>query len=67
MPIMAKCTWSMPTPMVSGCRMAPTMMMAGMASRKQPTTRKTPAMKKPTPIGPMPQVFTPASRNSGIW
>ena len=30
--------------------MVPTMMMAGMASRKQPTTRNTNTMKKPTPI-----------------
>jgi hypothetical protein len=47
--------------------MAPTMMMAGIASRKQPTTRNAPAMKKPVATGPMPQPFTPESRASGIW
>ena len=43
------------------------MMIAGMASRKQPTTRNTKAMKKPVAIGPMPQAATPASSAFGIW
>ena len=42
------------------------MMMAGMASRKQPTTRNMKAMKKPVVIGPMPQVETPARIAFGI-
>ena len=43
------------------------MMIAGMASRKQPTTRNTKAMKKPTPVMPMPQVVTLARSAFGIW
>ena len=43
------------------------MMMAGIASRKQPTTRNTKAMKKPTPVMPMPQEMTLASSAFGIW
>ena len=39
MPIIAKCTGSMCTARASGSRIVPTMMIAGMASRKQPTTR----------------------------
>ena len=54
MPIMAKCTGSMPTDRASGSRIVPTMMIAGMASRKQPTTRNTKAMKKPVAIAHAP-------------
>ncbi len=43
------------------------MMIAGMASRKQPTTRKQKAMKKPVAVIPMPQLPTPASSAFGIW
>ena len=67
MPIMAKCTGSSPAERASGSRMVPTMMIAGMASRKQPTTRNTKAMKKPVAIGPMPQAETPARIALGIW
>ena len=42
------------------------MMMAGMASRKQPTTRNTKAMKKPVAAKPMPQACTPVRIASGI-
>jgi hypothetical protein len=38
MPTMAKCTGCMPTDSANGCKVVPTMMMAGMASKKQPTT-----------------------------
>jgi hypothetical protein len=44
----------------------PTMMIAGMASRKQPTTRNAPAMKKPTSVMPMPQVLTLTRSVRGI-
>ena len=48
MPTMAKCTGSMRTDLAPAARrMVPTMMIAGIASRKQPTTRNTKAMKKP--------------------
>jgi hypothetical protein len=43
------------------------MMIAGIASRKQPTTRKTAAMKKPTSVMPMPHAVTLAKRARGIW
>src|SRR5207253_2907817 len=43
------------------------MMIAGMASRKQPTTRNTKAMKKPTPVIPIPQPVTFSSSAFGIW
>ena len=67
MPIMAKCTGSSPAAAASGLRIVPTMMIAGIASRKQPTTRNTPAMKKPVAIGPMPQSATPDRIACGIW
>ena len=54
------------TALASGSRIVPQMTIAGMASRKQPTTRNTKAMKKPTPIGPMPQALTPVRIASGI-
>jgi len=63
---MAKCTGFMSTEAASGCSTVPTITIAGMASRKQPTTRKTKAMKKPTPIGPMPQPATLASSSCGM-
>ena len=67
MPIMAKCTGSSPAEAAIGERMVPTMMIAGMASRKQPTTRNTAAMKKPVWIGPMPHSATPERIARGIW
>ena len=67
MPIIAKCTGSMWTARASGSRIVPTMMIAGIASRKQPTTRKQKAMKKPVAVMPMPQAPTPASSAFGIW
>jgi hypothetical protein len=66
MPIIAKWTGSMPADTVSGCRIVPTMMMAGMASRKQPTTRKTAATNRPVWISPMSQAPTPARIACGI-
>ena len=43
------------------------MMIAGIASRKQPTTRNTNAMKKPTPTMPSPHDVTFSSSALGIW
>ena len=61
--------WGKPIPAdwASGARIVPTMMMAGIASRKHPTTRNTPAMKKPVVVDPMCQACTPASSALGIW
>jgi hypothetical protein len=67
MPIIAKCTGSMATAWASGCRIVPTMMIAGIASRKQPTTRNTAAMKKPVWYRPIPQLPTLARIAFGIW
>ena len=58
------CIW---TDAASGCNVVPTMMIAGMASRKQPTTRNTNTMKNPTPICPIPQAVTFSSSALGIW
>ena len=66
MPIMAKCTGSIATALASGSRIGAQMMMAGIASRKQPTTRNTKAMKKPVAAKPMPQAWTPVRIASGI-
>ena len=57
----------MPTEAASGCRIVPKMMIAGIASRKQPTTRNTNAMKNPAAVIPIPQVETFSSRARGIW
>ena len=67
MPMMANWIGCICTERASGSRVVPTMMMAGIASRKQPTTRKQKAMKKPTPITPMPQEVTFDSNACGIW
>ena len=67
MPIMAKCTGSMWTVFTSGSRIVPTMMIAGIASRKHPTARNANATKKPVAVSPIPQAWTPASRALGIW
>src|ERR1700741_5168677 len=67
MPTMAKGIGAMPTLRASGSSTVPTMTIAGMASRKQPPTRNTPAMKKPVAIGPMPHAATPSSSAFGIW
>ena len=67
MPTMAKCTGCMPTDSASGCKVVPTMMMAGMASKKQPTTKNAPAINKPTPITPSSHSVTLASSALGIW
>ena len=67
MPTIANCTGCMFADRASGSSVVPTMMMAGIASRKQPTTRNTKAMKKPTPIGPMLQAMTFSSSAFGIW
>src|SRR5882672_2036371 len=64
--MIANCTGCKSTDLASGSSTVPTITMAGMASRKQPTTRKQNAMKKPAAIGPMPQVETLASSASGI-
>ncbi len=64
--IMAKCTGCSPACSASGWRIEPTTMMAGIASRKQPTTRNTAAMKKPVRIGPICHAITGASSASGI-
>jgi hypothetical protein len=66
MPIMAKCTGSIATALASGSRIGAQMMMAGIASRKQPTTRNAPAMKNPVAANPMPQAVTPDKMASGI-
>ena len=50
MPMMANDTGCMPTDCASGCNTVPTIMMAGIASRKQPTTRNAPAITNPTPV-----------------
>src|SRR4028118_1711798 len=52
MPIMAKCTGSSPAERASGSRIVPTMMIAGIASRKTPPTRNKPATTKPDAAGP---------------
>ena len=67
MPTIAKWTGSMCTDRASGSRIVPTMMMAGIASRKHPTTRKQNAMKKPVVVMPMSHAATPASSAFGIW
>ena len=66
MPIIAKWIGWMPAILASGSRIAPTMMIAGIASRNMPTTRNTKAMKNPVAIGPMPHALTPESRACGI-
>ena len=47
-----KWTGSMPAVLTIGSSTVPTMMIAGIASRKQPTARNTPAMTKPIAAGP---------------
>src|SRR5258708_1703770 len=67
MPMMAKWIGFMPTEAASGCRIVPKMMIAGIASRKQPTTRNTNAMKKPAWVMPIPHVETFSRSALGIW
>ena len=67
MPMIANDTGCMLTDAASGCSVVPTMMIAGIASRKQPTTRNTNAMKKPTPMRPSPHDVTFSSSAFGIW
>ncbi len=67
MPIMAKCTGSISTARDKGSRIGAQMMMAGMASKKQPTTRKTKELKKPVARKPICQAETPVRIASGIW
>jgi hypothetical protein len=66
-PMMAKCTGCMPTLAVSGARMVPRMMMAGMASMKQPSTRKQTATISPTLTTPPPQADTASTNSCGTW
>src|SRR5258708_3664073 len=54
--MIANCTGCRSTDLANGSSTVPTITIAGMASRKQPTTRKHNAIKKPAAIGPMPQV-----------
>ena len=42
-------------------------LIAGIASRKQPTTRNATAIRNPTPVGPRPHSVTVASSALGIW
>ena len=51
-PTIAKWTGCMFTERASGSRIVPTMMIAGIASRKQPTTRNAKAMKNPVASTP---------------
>jgi len=67
MPIIANWIGWIPAPLASGWRIAPTMMIAGIASRNMPTTRNTNAMKNPVASCPMPQADTPDSIDCGIW
>ena len=65
MPMIANDTGCMCTDSASGCSVVPTMMMAGIASRKQPTTRNTKAMKKPTPIEAQPPTINVREERPG--
>jgi hypothetical protein len=64
--MIANCTGCRSTAVASGASTVPTITIAGMASRKHPTTKKQKEMKKPAAIGPIPQVETFSSSACGI-
>ena len=66
-PMMAKDTGCSPAACAKGCMTVPTMIMAGMASKKQPTTKKAPAIKKPVAVMPKPSPCKFESKALGIW